>query len=382
MSNLFSTVFRNFRSLLFDCTLNCRRSIHALPVSGKGSTYDSVLKRKRVVKDLNKPNFEVNKEGLKWTDWRMLRDVKRRYVCAEYYPVRLCLQTVYKNRFLPQIVRESAHKELNELPVNSRWTRLTNRRDYRIVGTFIGSLPLYNHQNTQLGLPLQLLPEEAKILLDENVCEIVKVEYFDNKQLSEKLDEYTKRTFEEYKQLLIKEKQEELKRKADEILEAKRKKNRKSKNLIANKNQFINEEINHISNFTLESFPQQLFTKCPWNDYLQVIEWNYPQTKNEKFKFQVYLDLWRKGHYITNGFKFGCDYLVYEGDPCICHAKYMLICKLPDEELSAFNFLIFGRLSGQVNKQVLIASTSKNETSDKKDEIVYVSFKFEGVNKP
>ena len=41
------------------------------------------------------------------------------------------------------------------------------REDYRIVGTLVGSLPRAPRQNTHLGLPLQLLPEETSLLLEK-----------------------------------------------------------------------------------------------------------------------------------------------------------------------------------------------------------------------
>lgn len=30
-------------------------------------------------------------------------------------------------------------------------------------------------------------------------------------------------------------------------------------------------------------------------------------------KYSIFKDIWEKGHYITDGLKFGCDYLVYPG---------------------------------------------------------------------
>lgn len=38
---------------------------------------------------------------------------------------------------------------------------------------------------------------------------------------------------------------------------------------------------------------------------------NYPISERDKLRCAVYKDLWEKGYYITSGFKFGCDYLVY-----------------------------------------------------------------------
>ena len=46
---------------------------------------------------------------------------------------------------------------------------LNLRRSHRIVGNFVGALPCQPHQNIWLGLPLELLPEETTLLLEQGV---------------------------------------------------------------------------------------------------------------------------------------------------------------------------------------------------------------------
>ncbi|XP_041466764.1 tRNA-splicing endonuclease subunit Sen34-like [Lytechinus variegatus] len=47
------------------------------------------------------------------------------------------------------------------------------RREHHIVGSLIGALPGAPRQNIQLGLPLQLMPEEAAVLLQHGVGKLV-----------------------------------------------------------------------------------------------------------------------------------------------------------------------------------------------------------------
>eukprot|EP00057_Strongylocentrotus_purpuratus_P032218 XP_786961.2 PREDICTED: tRNA-splicing endonuclease subunit Sen34 [Strongylocentrotus purpuratus] len=47
------------------------------------------------------------------------------------------------------------------------------RSEHHIVGSLIGALPGAPRQNTQLGLPLQLMPEEAAVLLQHGVARLV-----------------------------------------------------------------------------------------------------------------------------------------------------------------------------------------------------------------
>ena len=39
----------------------------------------------------------------------------------------------------------------------------------------------------------------------------------------------------------------------------------------------------------------------------------------------VFADLWAKGYRMTNGIKFGVDYLAYRADPSMCHAAFMVM---------------------------------------------------------
>lgn len=43
--------------------------------------------------------------------------------------------------------------------------------------------------------------------------------------------------------------------------------------------------------------------------------WKYPETKLERSRCKVFEDLWRQGHYLGVGMRFGGDFLVYPGEP-------------------------------------------------------------------
>ena len=54
------------------------------------------------------------------------------------------------------------------------------RRSHRIVGNFVGALPCQPHQDIWLGLPLELLPEETTLLLEQGIvfgyCNVILAE--------------------------------------------------------------------------------------------------------------------------------------------------------------------------------------------------------------
>lgn len=47
--------------------------------------------------------------------------------------------------------------------------------------------------------------------------------------------------------------------------------------------------------------------------------------KFDDWKFKVFVDLTtKKNFFVTFGLKFGGDFLAYEEDPLVCHAKYLV----------------------------------------------------------
>lgn len=92
----------------------------------RGNPYETKLNLKREIADISYPNFE-EVECLKWSDWRMLRDVKRRYIHADYWQKRVNLKNLAKNRALPSLVRDIAWEDRMATPRNSSLNHLTNR---------------------------------------------------------------------------------------------------------------------------------------------------------------------------------------------------------------------------------------------------------------
>ena len=99
-----------------------------LPVHFTGSTYDTELKLKRPIKDLSMPIiWEANQECLKWTDWKMLKDVRRRHIVSEYWPLKQNLVCIKNNKLLPAPLREAAHQDIKSFPMWQSVSHVTNR---------------------------------------------------------------------------------------------------------------------------------------------------------------------------------------------------------------------------------------------------------------
>ena len=46
--------------------------------------------------------------------------------------------------------------------------------------------------------------------------------------------------------------------------------------------------------------------------------WNYPATELQRARCGVFEDLWRTGHYMGGGLRFGGDFLIYPGASSCC----------------------------------------------------------------
>lgn len=101
-----------------------------LKVAYTGSVYDTQIKRKNEIRNPNLPlqgYWDSTKESLKWTDWRMMRDVNRRLAAAEYFSTRYNVEAIVRNRLLPDELRQEAHKDLYHFPVKSHPHTTNNR---------------------------------------------------------------------------------------------------------------------------------------------------------------------------------------------------------------------------------------------------------------
>lgn len=249
------------------------------------------------------------------------------------------------------------------------------RTKHRICGALVGALPSHPRQNAFLGLPMLLMPEEAALLLEENICELY--ELLDlKKDLTEEqkqeYDAYQKRLLEEQKVELKKRRIEQFKEKIDVIIAGKRKKMKvkgmDDTEIILDKETLIQEEMNR----DIPLLPSNELVYIPLEH-----QWESEKKKmcisdlkpsvlegEGRVRFGVYKDLWRKGHHITAGYKFGADFLVYPGDPFIYHAMYMVRCVLTESTIMRPSDIVaFGRLSVTVSKLAVLACHDEDENT-------------------
>ncbi|XP_054718646.1 tRNA-splicing endonuclease subunit Sen34-like [Uloborus diversus] len=299
------------------------------------------------------------------------------------------------------------------------------RKDHRIVGALVGSYPNKPFQMHNKWLPLQLMPEETKLLIEKGIARLVQSpqngpdpETLDSfYQLREKLCEEQIILMKENRQKTILEKADEIfegkKRKLLELREGKTKSKKSvghsetsesvseemevskiqeeiestsegtsesslslkgdTSDIILDKDTIIQAELSKVSEISKDQCMVQLFAECPWkkNMMLEEVNWRYPNTEEEKLRFAVFKDLWERGLYITSGCKFGGDFLAYEGDPFKYHALYIVVCIEQTSKFQAIDILTYGRLGNQVKKTVALASVNSSGI------VEYISLKWE-----
>ena len=87
----------------------------------------------------------------------------------------------------------------------------------------------------------------------------------------------------------------------------------------------------------------QTFTEDPWmdDDDKKTAGWCYPyQDPLSRCRMFTFKDLWNNNYFVSEGSKFGGDFLVYCGDPVKYHAKYIVICVQSRSVVVASDWLI------------------------------------------
>ena len=259
----------------------------------------------------------------------------------------------------------------------SEWLYL--RQECRIVGALIGTLGQAPRQVDFSGLPMLLSAQEIDVLLNQGKISLFKLksDHFSEDYIN-KYQLHQEQVYQEQIELFRVEREKEIRRKGDQIVDGKM---RKNKSLTADdgdadaeiiiddddqhaKEKILREEISKIPSLPKHQALLQTCLEQPWidhetNDAKELVE-NWKYLGNE-LKRLVFADLWHKGFFVTDGTKFGGDFLVYPGDPIHFHAKYVVICQASSvTDIKETDLVTRSRLGSSTKKTVLLA-TQKDE---------------------
>ncbi|XP_019881494.2 uncharacterized protein LOC109609293 [Aethina tumida] len=226
-----------------------------------------------------------------------------------------------------------------------KWYEL--RSKHRIIGEIIG--------NTHFvpALPVKLLHEEVLFLLEQGIAELYLVE----PGISEESDSFSNELLKNQKIEYKKIRRKQLELIIDKIVQK-----RRNSGDIKPTQDILEEELDKSCIINLDNFIWPIFLQHPFKKpNLKTADVEEYKRHTNKLKYLVYKDLLSKKYYVTHGHKFGGDFLVYNGDPVIYHAIFVVRCVERTEKMSPQEIVAFGRLGTSVRKRAVVASVLDND---------------------
>lgn len=263
------------------------------------------------------------------------------------------------------------------------------RREHNICGVMIGTLPQIPQQNVFLGLPLELMPEEARLMVEKDVACIVD-EAMAHTGMRLLLEEDRRRYLRELESQGLhamrlhtgrKEQQREqaLKR-IDEKKKAKAKASDKgsddsptparSKQTddpstiadLLDTDEPSTPSRKASTSTTASSKPTMGIT--PATSYPPLPPISSPTTQllaapATPSSYAVFAHLHSRGYFLSPGLRFGCQYVAYPGDPLRFHSHFLVVSAEWDEEIDLMELVAGGRLGTGVKKGFLLGGAEK-----------------------
>ncbi|KAI1615064.1 tRNA-intron endonuclease [Exophiala viscosa] len=264
------------------------------------------------------------------------------------------------------------------------------RREHRICGAQIGTLPLAPSQNVFLGMPAEIMPEEAQLLVERGVAYILDEARAHDQALhsAEKTrrDDYLasieqqSREFEEARsQEKEQARQRALKKQSQKSAKCSvPRENSTATNLLdfedSDEHGNASTDVPGVVATDRSNSQASASTAVPSNlsaaNTVQITPATSelllpipPSTPRPAIKdlppsYPLYRHLHDKGYFTTPGLRFGCQYTVYPGDPLRFHSHFLAVGAEWDEPIDLMNIVGGGRLGTGVKKGFLLGGAS------------------------
>jgi tRNA-splicing endonuclease subunit Sen34 len=262
------------------------------------------------------------------------------------------------------------------------------RREHHICGVLIGTLPQIPQQNVFLGLPLELMPEEARLLVDKGVaCIVDEAKAHDGMRslLEEDRARYL-RDLESQGQHAIRlqsdrkeQKREEALKKLDEKKAAKARSSpsasAQTESSAAIVDIFNSERRNSsTSRDTPTSTASSRMGITPATSYPPLPPPSstlHLPPPSVPASYPLFAHLHARGYFLSPGLRFGCNYMAYPGDSLRFHAHFLVVSYEWDEEIDLMDIVAGGRLGTGVKKGFLLggAEKSRQEAESEADRV-------------
>ncbi|CAD6448611.1 246d4efd-25e9-410d-aff9-12b1b44b95ff [Sclerotinia trifoliorum] len=260
------------------------------------------------------------------------------------------------------------------------------RRTYHICGVLTGTIPQIPQQNLFLGLPVELLPEEAKVLVDKKIAYIVEDTPWHKQHFASLEGSDRKKYLESLKTEALKAKraadtearkrtENALAKKAlkggSELLPGTPRKSNEPKDSISNEPDSLFDDERPASRASSATSPStKLWGITPTVSYNSSSSFqNFPSSlaPSVPSSYPLFAHLHSRDYFMTPGLRFGCDYTVYPGDPLRFHSHFIATGYGWNEEIRLLDIVGGGRLGTGVKKGFLIGGENPQKKSDEEE---------------
>ncbi|KAI9928358.1 hypothetical protein ASPWEDRAFT_38813 [Aspergillus wentii DTO 134E9] len=256
------------------------------------------------------------------------------------------------------------------------------RREHHICGVLVGTLPQIPQQNVFLSLPLELMPEEARLLVEKGVACIVDEAKAHKDGMASLMEEDRKRYLQDLEAQGLQamrlqnsrreQKREEVLKTLDEKKAAKAKK--------AAPKDTAEDDTKEVPGLELFAGDQKPEASKPSSRAPPVSSevamgvtpaTSYPplpaQPSSQQLlplpkvqsSYPLFAHLHSQGYFLSPGLRFGCQYMAYPGDPLRFHSHFLVVSAEWDEPIDLMNIIVGGRLGTGVKKGFLIGGAEK-----------------------
>lgn len=244
------------------------------------------------------------------------------------------------------------------------------RKHHNILGVLIGTIPQVPQQNVFLGLPLELLPEEARLLVADGLAYVVDDLSWHRNSIAR--GKHSERMQQELRREGLQLAQDFEKKKLDKMLEHIEGAKGKRKNLIREEEEQAPIEAQETL-FRDTSIPvAQSLSLTGTESGPETQPWIIVPTTAEPFlgapamdpasklplvkpaSYALFEHLHRRSYIMIPGLRFGCQYSVYPGDPLRFHSHFLASGLEWDEDMDLLDLIGGGRLSTGVKKGWMI----------------------------
>lgn len=253
------------------------------------------------------------------------------------------------------------------------------RREHNLCGVLIGTLPMIPQQNVFLGMPLELMPEEARLLVEKGVACIIDEKKAHNDGVKSLMEEDRKKYLRDLNSQGLHVRRLQMDRKEqqrEETLKQKKGKEAKNKNSVEKQQPAgeASKEDNSVVDFFADAqqpdtaaASRQSSVETPLGITPTTSYPPLPEPSSDHHlplpevpsSYPLFAHLHSEGYFLSPGLRFGCQYLAYPGDPLRFHSHFLATSAGWDEEIDLMDIVSGGRLGTGVKKGFLLGGAEQ-----------------------